>query len=103
MPKREMAIEPEQRATFKKTIDELIGTRAACIFDEKFNVLGKVPTKELVNVLKTVENPYAVVFDGKVDYDLENVSRRKGIKFLIGMEKENLKSPISILSKKDLE
>ncbi len=92
----------DQKKTFKKTLEELIGTRAACIFDSTFNLLGKVPVKELQNTLKTVDNPYAVIFDGRVDYKLDMIARRKGIKFLVGMEKENIKSPVKILSKQDL-
>lgn len=97
-------ITDDQKKTFKKTLDELIGTRAACIFDSSFNLLGKVPTKELQNTLKTLDNPYAVIFDGRVDYRLDIIARKKGVKFLIGMEKESIKSsPVSILSKEDME
>lgn len=92
----------DQKKIFKKTLDDLIGTRAACIFDSTFNLLGKVPVKELQNTLKTVDNPYAVIFDGKVDYVLDMIARKKGIKFLVGMEKENIRSPINILSKQDI-
>ena len=102
LPKR-TTITDEQKKIFKKTLDELIGTRAACIFDSSFNILGKVPTKELQNTLKTLDNPYAVIFDGRVDYKLDIIARRKSVKFLIGMEKENLKSPVNILSKEDIE
>lgn len=97
-----IGITDEQKRIFKKTLEELIGTRAACIFDSGFNLLGKVPVKELINTLKTVENPYAVIFDGKVDYKLESIAKRKDIKYLVGMEKENIKSSVGILSKEDL-
>ncbi|MFH1237579.1 MAG: DNA primase DnaG [Candidatus Aenigmatarchaeota archaeon] len=100
---RKVMITDEQKKNFKKTLDELIGTRAACIFDSSFNLLGKVPTKELQNTLKTLDNPYAVIFDGKVDYRLDMIARKKGVKFLIGMEKEMIKStPVGILSKEDI-
>jgi DNA primase len=95
-------ITDDQKKIFKKTLEELIGTRAACIFDSGFNLLGKVPVKELINTLKTVENPYAVIFDGKVDYKLESIAKRKDIKYLVGMEKENIRSSVGILSKEDL-
>jgi len=99
---RAVSVSDEQKKIFKKTLDELIGTRAACIFDSSFNLLGKVPVKELVNTLKTLDSPYVVVFDGKVDYKLDSVARSKRIKFLVGMEKEKLNSPVNILSKNDL-
>ncbi len=101
--KREISITEDQKKIFKKTLEELIGTRAACIFDSTFNLLGKVPVKELINTLKTVENPYAVIFDGRVDYKLESIAKRKDIKFLVGMEKESIRSSIGILSKEDLK
>jgi len=102
LPKKTIVTD-EQKKIFKKTLDELIGTRAACIFDSNFNILGKVPTKELQNTLKTLDNPYAVIFDGRIDYKLDIIARRKGVKFLVGMEKENLKSPVTIMSKDEIE
>jgi DNA primase len=101
---RRAVIDEEQKKTFKKTLEELIGTRAACIFDSSLNLLGKVPIKELQNTLKTLDNPYAVIFDGRIDYRLDMIARKKGVKFLVGMEKENIKSsPVNILSKEDIE
>lgn len=101
---RRATINEEQKKTFKKTLEELIGTRAACVFDSSFNLLGKVPIKELQNTLKTLDNPYAVIFDGRIDYRLDMIARKKGVKFLVGMEKENIKSsPVNILSKEDIE
>jgi DNA primase len=97
------ALKPKQKEDFRKVLDELVGTRAACIFDEKNGLLGKVPVSELATTLETLENPFAVVFDGKVDFKLNSVAKTKGVKFLVGMDKEKLSSPVAILSKKDLE
>ncbi|MBL7160426.1 MAG: DNA primase [Candidatus Aenigmarchaeota archaeon] len=88
---------------FKKTLEELVGTRAACIYSAENELLGKVPVTELQNVLKTMENPHTIIFDGKVDFRLNSLAKRKGVKFLIGMERENFNSSIAILSRKDLE
>ncbi len=93
----------DQRKLFTDTLEGLIGTRAACIFDSKYKLLGKVPVKELPSVLATVENPFIVIFDGKVDFNLNNIANSRGVKYLVGMEKENIVSPVNILSKKDLE
>ncbi len=93
----------KERELFKKTIDELVGTRAACIFNEKDELLGKVPVSELESTLRTVEDPHAVIFDGKVSFRLNELAKWKGVRFLIGMEKEDFYSPIAVLSRKDLE
>ncbi len=99
---RPVRLKPDQKKEFKAALDELVGTRAACIFDAKKQLMGRVPVKELSNILKTIENPHTVVFDGKVDYDIEYSARRKGVKFLVAMEKENINSPITIISREDL-
>jgi len=103
MPPRKTAINAKQKDEFKKTLGGLVGTRAACIFNDKGELLGKVPVTELENTIKGLDNPYAIVFDGKVDYNLGNVAKMKGVKILVGMEKETFNSPITILSRKDLE
>jgi DNA primase len=102
-PRPRAEIKPEQKELFSRTIEELVGTRAACIFGSDSTILGKVPVSELMDTLKTVDNPYAIVFDGKVDFKLNSMARRKGVKILVGMEKERFASPITILSRKDLE
>ncbi len=93
----------DQKEEFTKVLDELVGTRAACIFDSKKQLMGRVPVKELSNILRTIENPHTVVFDGKVDFEIENSARRKGVKFLVGMEKEHINSPVTIVSREDLK
>jgi len=102
-PQRSPELKPEQKELFGKTLEELVGTRAACIFDSENNVLGKVPVSELMEALKTVENPHAIVFDGKVDFRLASIARRKGVKILVGMDKERFASSMIVLSRKDLE
>ena len=100
---RTVSLPAKQKEEFKKTINELVGSRAACIFDENGELLGKVPVTELENTIKGLDNPHTIVFDGKVDYKIGNVARMKAVKILVGMEKESFNSPITILCRKDLE
>jgi len=102
-PRPRADLKPEQKELFSKTLEELVGTRAACIFNSENTILGKVPVSELMDTLKTVENPHAIVFDGRVDFRLNSVAKRKGVKILVGMEKDRFVSNITILSRKDLE
>ncbi len=93
----------EQVELFKRTLDELVGTRAACIFTEDNTLLGRVPLSELANALETLENPYAVVIDGKVDYTTSSVAKTKGARLVIGTEKDHFTSSIPILDRADLD
>lgn len=100
---KQVKLKPKQKELFKKTLDELVGTRAACIFNANNELLGKVPVSELQNTIKTVENPEFVIFDGKVDSELNYLSQKKGITCLIGMDKDKLNTSLTVLSRKDLE
>ncbi|HLD57715.1 MAG TPA: DNA primase DnaG [archaeon] len=102
-PVRTPRLRPDERKLYQKTLEELIGTRAACIFGNNGELLGRVPSKELANTIRTLENVHTVVFDGKVDSEIEYTARRKGVRLLICMEKDpTLRSSMTILSKEDL-
>ncbi len=99
---RKPRLSDQETELFRKTLEELVGTRAACIFNDKYELLGRVPVAELENTLKTLDEPHAVIFDGKVDYRLNELARRKGIRYLVGMDKEDIFSSIAIISRQDL-
>ncbi len=103
MPPRAASLSPPERELFRKTLDGLSGSKSACIFDSNSNMLGKVPVLELLDTLKTLDNPYAVILDGKIDSRLNYMARMKGVKFLIGTEKESIFSPVAILDRNDLK
>ncbi len=103
-PKNEDILPEKESELFSKTLDDIIGTRAACIFDSEYNILGKVPVKELESVLKSIENPHAVIFDGTVDSTLATLAKSRAVKYLVGMKKEKIiSSHVIILSKEDFK
>ncbi len=101
--KKPVRLKPKMKELFVKTLDELVGTRAAYIFDKDMNLLGKVPVSELANSLDHMENTNIVVFDGKVDMRLNMAAKKNGVEYLVGMDKESFSSPIKIISRHDLE
>ncbi len=100
---RPLRLKAEQKDTFRKTLEELVGSRAACIFDDQGELLGKVPVAELVSTLETLEKPHTVIFDGKVDAKVGAAAKKSGVKFLVGTDKESFYTPITVVTKKDLE
>lgn len=84
-PVKGKSLSPEEKKIFKQTMEDLFGTRGACIFDQQLNVLGKVPLSELGSTLKSLNGGvYALVLDGVVDIDLVRVSEKIGILHLVG-------------------
>jgi DNA primase len=69
----------------KTILSDLIGTRGACILDNKLNILGKVPLSELVSTINSMKEVYAVVFDGVIDRNLVLAAENLNIAYLIGM------------------
>jgi len=66
--------------------------------------MGKVPIAELTNTLRNIEKPYAVVLDGKIDYDINNIAEMRGIRFVVGTDKEqNMKTCMCVLTRAELE
>lgn len=100
---RSVKLNTKEKNFFKKILHELVGTRAAVILDSKNELLGRVPISELQNTLRSIEKPYTVILDGKIDFNLNQIARKKGIKFLVGMEKEELHSPVILVERKDVE
>ncbi len=87
----------QQKEVFKKMLEDLIGTRGAYILDDNLDILGKVPTSELVPTVKSLKNVFAVVFDGMISKDIMYTAERAGIKFLVGMESEVQRGKVGVL------
>lgn len=80
-------LEQSEKNTFKKMLEDLIGTRGAYLLDNKLNILGKVPLSELSSTLKSLNTGiYAIVFDGVIDPELVEIAEANDIKQLIGMD-----------------
>ncbi|MBU2634612.1 MAG: DNA primase [Nanoarchaeota archaeon] len=70
---------------FKELLEDLVGTKGAYILDDKLNVLGKVPTTELISTIKSLKNVYAVIFDGIIERNTVLSAESSGVKYLIAM------------------
>ncbi len=82
---KEATITLEEKKIFKSTLEDLFGTRGACIFDQKLNVLGKVPLSELSTTIKSLNGGvYALALDGVVDIDLIRLAEKLGVTHVVG-------------------
>ncbi len=101
---RERKLSPEEKKIFKETLDDLFGTRGACIFDQKLNVLGKVPLSELSSTVKSLNGGiYALALDGTVDIELVKTAERLGITHVVGTSAKVSASPsVNVLTEDKL-
>ena len=98
--RKEVKLSAEEKSKFKETLDDLFGTRGACIFDDKLNILGKVPLSELTSTVKSLNGGvHALILDGAVDVDLVRVAEKLGVKYLVGTSSKVKESQkVSILT-----
>jgi DNA primase len=88
---------------FNDMIEDLIGTRAAFMLDDKLTILGKIPVSELISTIKSLNGGiYAVVLDDVVDKDLLMAAERAGIQFLVAMDTKIKSDRLTILTTDDL-
>ncbi|MBI5871819.1 DNA primase [archaeon] len=94
----------EERAKLKQFLDDLLGTRGAYLLNDKLEILGKVPTPEIAGTIKSLNNVYAVVFDGTLTRELLKAIEYTEIKHIIAMD--SLVNPsetrINLLTSKEL-
>ena len=93
----------DEKKIFKSTMDDLFGTKGACIFDQNLNVLGKVPSSELETTIKSLNGGiYALALDGPVDIDLVRLAEKLGVMHVVGTSSKVSNSKINILTEDSL-
>ena len=65
-------------------LKELIGSRAALLFDENMKVIAKVPLSELVVTLSEFPNTKAIAIDGEVTQAIVDLALSRRIKLVGG-------------------
>lgn len=102
--KAEEQIDPELKKTFGALLDDLIGTRAAYLVDNNMQVMSKVPIAELNDMVDEFKNIHAIIFDGKINQMMVDMTSQRKISYLVGMEfGERVRGPIKTLIMKDLK
>jgi len=83
-PRRDRKLSPDEVKIFKATLEDLFGTKGACIFDQKLNVLGKVPLSELSSTIKSLNGGvYALALDGVADIELVRTAEKLGVTYIV--------------------
>ena len=81
------SLSADEKGKFKQMLEELIGTRGACLVDEKLNILGKVPLTEVESSVTSLKGGvHAVVFDGIIERPMVQIAERSKVKHLVGMD-----------------
>ena len=103
---RKKQLDTETKAHFKEMLESLIGTRGTYILDNKLNVLGKVPTTEIISTLKNLTSGiHAILMDGEITKDIATSAERSKVQYIVGKINPKLNTKpfrLQILQQKDL-
>ncbi len=92
MPVKKTGLADEKKI-FKETLENLFGTRGACIFDAKLSILGKVPLSELPSTIKSLNGGvYAIALDGVIEPELVKLAEKINVSYLIGSSSKHKES-----------
>ncbi len=83
-------------------VNEIIGTRGAFLIDENYNILGRIPYKEVESSLPNLEGTSIVVLDGIVTDEIAKSAEEAEIKYVIGSRVAASSSTVTLLSYDDL-
>lgn len=100
--KKKKRISKEKKKKFKEMLEELIGTRGACLYDKNMKILGKVPISELVNTLKELDDIYAIVMDGTLNKAIVKTGEKKNVKYIVSNNVKAKSRKINIITSQEL-
>ncbi|MBN2111916.1 DNA primase [Candidatus Woesearchaeota archaeon] len=102
---KKVVVTADEKNKFTQMLNDLVGTRGACLLDESLNILGKVPLPEIETSLKGLSGGvHAVVFDGVIERPVVQLAERSNVKYLVAMDskvKQN-ETKVGILTLSDL-
>ncbi|RLF18414.1 MAG: DNA primase [Thermoprotei archaeon] len=79
--------EPTKKLEFPSHVideaKELLGTLEALLFDGDWNLLQKVPVRDLAETLQSLDGVKYVVYDGVATQRLVDIAERKGVSLLV--------------------
>lgn len=100
-----LELDSTHKETFRRMIDEIVGTRAAYLLDNQLQILGRVPIAELQRSLEGVEGLDSLVIDGVLTSRLLEMLKGKPVKYVVGMRKINVgvvPSGVALVTPQDL-
>lgn len=80
---------------------KILGTLEALLYDDKWNVVERIPVRDLVDKLERTNygNVQAILFDGIITQRLLDVASAKGVKLVIGVRLGNIsKKPDNLIT-----
>lgn len=101
-PKPPVEVPQEMREKTSGLINEIIGTRGAFLVNEKFEIMGKIPYKEVEAAISNIENVFMLVLDGAITEEIAKSAEQSEVKYVVGSRVSADSQAIKLLSYADV-
>lgn len=102
MRKERKKVAPELARKIKRFIEDIEGSGGALILNENWQILGKVPVKDLIKTLRNLEEAYIVIMDGTVTQDIVEVAKRSNVAIIAASKVRARGNGVVVLEWRDL-
>jgi len=83
---RKVRMSEKERTLYKKLLNDLIGTRGAFVLDKKLEIMGRIPSVELKNMLRELRGVSTVVMDGSIDIDTIKAAEKSRVNIIVASD-----------------
>ncbi len=83
-------------------VNEIIGTRGAFLVNDKFEIVGKIPYKEVEAAILNIENIFMIVLDGVITDEIAKAAEQNDIKYVIGSRVSGNSATVQLASYEDI-
>lgn len=83
-------------------INEIIGTRGAFLVNEKFEIMGKIPYKEVEAAILNIENIFMLVLDGSITDEIAKSAEQSEVKYVVGSRVSGNSQTVKLISYDDV-
>lgn len=101
-PQPRAEIPEEIKAKALPFVNEIVGTRGAFLVNEKFEIIGKIPYKEVEGSILNIENIYLIVLDGAITDEIAKSADESEVKYVIGSRVSGTAQSAKLASYEDL-
>ncbi len=79
-------------------INEIVGTRGAFLVNKNYEIMGKIPYKEVEASILNIENIYMLVLDGTITDEIVKSAEESEIEYVIGSKVFGSSQSVKLLS-----
>ena len=101
-PQPHTNIPEEIKAKALPFVNEIVGTRGAFLVNDKFEIIGKIPYKEVEGSILNIENIYLIVLDGAITDEIAKSADESDVKYIVGSRVSGTAQSAKLASYEDL-